>query len=525
MWKRPGGDGVVRASDVCRVPSSARAAADAGGEGGGGVGDVPAQAGEADVADFLDREGEGEGADRVPGVVADCLGDRCETGADGVVLHGIPPGAGVDEETLEVLERRGSAGVSLHESLFRGEQGADVAGWEGGEERHTAGGEGGGQAHAHVGDQGRAAGRAFLDEIEDVGAVEDGEMPVDARAVDEAGEDRARPALQRRLPGERRPDLVCRSPQPISPCLGQVRDEPAVGEDGEQVIDGRAGQAEVAGDGGGGHRLAVRGEQREDVERVARRGGIRHAGSLPGRGREGRLVGAASLGNRVHVPMGGMPTLTTDGPVWTLDLGSDENRFSPGWLDVVEGLLTQVTDSAEPVGLVVGGSGKFFTNGLDLDWVMANPGDFFTYAARVQAMLSTVLTLPVPTIAAINGHAFGAGAMLALACDFRVMRADRGFWCLPEADIRIPFTRGMSALIQSKLTPQAATASMTTGRRFGGGEAAAYGIVDAVADEAGLAAAAAGVVAPLAGKDRTTLGTIKRRMYAATVDALAEVPS
>jgi len=47
-------------------------------------------------------------------------------------------------------------------------------------------------------------------------------------------------------------------------------------------------------------------------------------------------------------------------------------------------------------------------------------------------------------------------------------------------DIRIPFTPGMAALIQAKLSPQAAVASMTTGRRFGGVDAKAYGLVDQV---------------------------------------------
>ena len=105
------------------------------------------------------------------------------------------------------------------------------------------------------------------------------------------------------------------------------------------------------------------------------------------------------------------------------------------------------------------------------------------YVGRVQALLARVLTLPMPTAAAIGGHAFGAAAMLALAHDFRVMRADRGYFCFPEVDIRIPFTPGMAALIQAKLTPQAAVSAMTTGRRFGGAEAAAIGIVDATADE------------------------------------------
>src|SRR6201999_2859548 len=100
------------------------------------------------------------------------------------------------------------------------------------------------------------------------------------------------------------------------------------------------------------------------------------------------------------------------------------------------------------------------------------------------------LTLPVPTAAAVVGHAFGAGAMLVLAHDFRVMRADRGYFCFPEVDIRIPFSPGMAALIQAKLTPQTAVSAMTTGRRFGGADAAAVGIVDAAADEDAVVGAA-----------------------------------
>jgi enoyl-CoA hydratase/carnithine racemase len=86
--------------------------------------------------------------------------------------------------------------------------------------------------------------------------------------------------------------------------------------------------------------------------------------------------------------------------------------------------------------------------------------------------------------------------MLALAHDFRVMRGDRGYFCFPEVDIKIPFTPGMAALIQAKLAPQAAVASMTTGRRFGGGDAARIG------------------------KNQGTLGAIKQTMFAPAVHAL-----
>ena len=96
--------------------------------------------------------------------------------------------------------------------------------------------------------------------------------------------------------------------------------------------------------------------------------------------------------------------------------------------------------------------------------------------------------------------------MLALAHDFRVMRADRGFFCLPEVDINIPFTRGMSGLIQGKLTQKTAHEAMTTGRRYGGTDALAAGIVDAVAHEDDVLSSAIELARPLAGKAGPTLG-------------------
>ncbi|MGV9743849.1 enoyl-CoA hydratase-related protein [Rhodococcus zopfii] len=207
--------------------------------------------------------------------------------------------------------------------------------------------------------------------------------------------------------------------------------------------------------------------------------------------------------------------------VTVLNLGDDENRFSPGWLDSVDAALDEI-ESGEPTALVTVASGKFYSNGLDLDWLAANGEKAQWYVDRVQGLFARVLTLPVPTVAAINGHAFGAGAMLALAHDFRVMRTDRGFFCLPEVDIRIPFTPGMAALVQAKTTPRTATAAMTTGRRFGGPDALAVGIVDATAEEPALLTSAVGVVAPLVGKDPGTLGAIKSTMYATTIEALTK---
>lgn len=213
------------------------------------------------------------------------------------------------------------------------------------------------------------------------------------------------------------------------------------------------------------------------------------------------------------------PTLQTVDGIAVLNLGDDENRFTPEFLETVHTLLDRVlADGA--TGLVTTATGKFYTNGLDLDWLAAHADQTQWYVGQVQSLLARVLTLPVPSVAAINGHAFGAGAMLATAHDFRVMRTDRGYFCFPEADIRIPFTPGMAALIQAKLTAQAAVASMTTGRRFGGPDAQAYGIVDAVATEDAVTADALELLRPLAGKDPGTLGAIKTTMFGTAADAL-----
>ena len=217
-----------------------------------------------------------------------------------------------------------------------------------------------------------------------------------------------------------------------------------------------------------------------------------------------------------------MPVLDRHDDVFVLDLGADENRFHPDWIGAVHAALDEVESAEGPRALVTAASGKFFSNGLDLEWLSANADQHVDYVVSVHRLLARVLSLPVITVAALQGHTFAAGATLSLAHDFRVMRADRGFWCLPEADIDIPFTPGMSALIQARLTPQTAHEAMTTARRYGGHDALAAAIVDRAVDEDAVRSTAVEIARSLVGKAGTTLGTIKARMYAGPLDALQD---
>ncbi|MCW2495712.1 enoyl-CoA hydratase-related protein [Jatrophihabitans sp.] len=217
-----------------------------------------------------------------------------------------------------------------------------------------------------------------------------------------------------------------------------------------------------------------------------------------------------------------MPALDRDGDVFVLNLGDTENRFHPDWLVEVHAHLDTVERAEGPRALVTTATGKFFSNGLDLDWVGQNSDKFLDYVNSVHALLARPLALGVPSVAAIQGHAFAGGGMFALAHDFRVMRVDRGFFCLPEVDINIPFTRGMAGLIQGRLSKRTAHESMTTGRRYGGDQALEAGIVDAVAAEGEVLNVALEIARPLVGKAGPTLATIKERMYPEALAALRD---
>ncbi len=218
-----------------------------------------------------------------------------------------------------------------------------------------------------------------------------------------------------------------------------------------------------------------------------------------------------------------MPTLDRDGDVYVLNLGDDENRFNPDWVGAVSALLDEVAAAPEPRALVTTATGKIWSNGLDLEWMGANTGEVPAFVPLVHALFGQMLGLPVPTVAAIQGHCFAAGAMFAVAHDFRVMRADRGYFCLPEVDIHIPFTPPMAALIQARLSKATAHEAMTTGRRYGGADAAAAGIVDAAVSEDRVVAEAVERAGALAAKHGPTLGAIKAGMYGETLALLGDL--
>jgi enoyl-CoA hydratase/carnithine racemase len=164
-------------------------------------------------------------------------------------------------------------------------------------------------------------------------------------------------------------------------------------------------------------------------------------------------------------------------------LNSGENRFNPDFIRAYIDALDKIEKETQAVTLVVTSShDKIFSNGLDLDWLLpvihkkdVNTAKGFFYS--LNELFKKTLMLPMLTVAAINGHAFAGGAIFSCAFDFRFMRSDRGFFCLPEVDLGIPFLPGMLALLNRAIPGQKFEELQFTGKRLTAAECAENKIV------------------------------------------------
>ena len=174
--------------------------------------------------------------------------------------------------------------------------------------------------------------------------------------------------------------------------------------------------------------------------------------------------------------------------------------------------LDEAVAAPEPRALVTTCSGRFFSTGFDLDWIAANPDGVTELVASMHEVVARVLELPLPTVAALRGHAFAGGGLFALAHDYRLI-GEEVYFGLPEIDGRIAFTPGLTDLVRARLAPQTAHEALTSGRRYTAAEALEQRIVDAVAPADEVAATATSMASDLAAKDSATYGAIKSNLY------------
>lgn len=190
-----------------------------------------------------------------------------------------------------------------------------------------------------------------------------------------------------------------------------------------------------------------------------------------------------------------------------------ENRFNRASVGRWHEVLDELEAVEGPLAVVVVGEDRFFSNGLDLDAFAADPDEAAVVVDEVHRLFGRILLFPAYTAFALNGHTFAGGAMLACGGDVRVMREDRGYWCLPEADLGLPLTPAMFATVTARLPVATAAEAMNTGRRYSAADALAAGIVEHTAPEAEVLDRAVALAAPLAAKDRKVIAQHKRMLF------------
>jgi enoyl-CoA hydratase/carnithine racemase len=144
--------------------------------------------------------------------------------------------------------------------------------------------------------------------------------------------------------------------------------------------------------------------------------------------------------------------------------------------------LNEILDELEtiegPLGMVLTGHGKFFCNGLDLERFEPFSDEYYATLKELRRTIGRLLIFPAYTVAAINGHAFAGGALISQAFDYRIMREDRGYWCMNEVGIGLAVDRDLWPVLTNRLARATAIHAVTTAHRFAASEAVERGIVE-----------------------------------------------
>lgn len=188
-----------------------------------------------------------------------------------------------------------------------------------------------------------------------------------------------------------------------------------------------------------------------------------------------------------------------------------ENRFNGPFVTALDDAVTSVELVGAP--LVLTGEGKFFSNGLDLVWLSEDADGGQSTFELLYTLLARLLVFPAPTVAAVNGHAFGAGAILAAACDHRFMRADRGFFCFPEVDLGMVMSAEFDAVLRARYPRRTHLDALVGGFRYGGPDAVAAGLVDVATAEAALVPDAVAHARAWSGKDGAHVQALKAQIH------------
>jgi enoyl-CoA hydratase/carnithine racemase len=221
-------------------------------------------------------------------------------------------------------------------------------------------------------------------------------------------------------------------------------------------------------------------------------------------------------------------SLRNEGNVAIISMDSGKNAHNIHFAQELLNLLKQVEEVKTNKALILTSSDeKSWSQGIDVPWLMSNIQNgnhqvIKDFLHMMDECFTLMMQYPMPVIAAINGHTFGNGSVLACACDFRFMRSDRGYFCFPEVDMSIPFVPGLIDVILKAMPSYRFNEMVLSGRRLSGAELEQDHVIEKSFDSAESLFEGALAYAKTFTKGRAIFSEHKRRLHKPVIDALAE---
>lgn len=213
--------------------------------------------------------------------------------------------------------------------------------------------------------------------------------------------------------------------------------------------------------------------------------------------------------------------INDDIAVLTMDFGS-HNRFNRDFLKSFNGELDALErDGTARALVIINDSGNYFTEGMDIEWVMTLEKDeIVAFFLDLFRFFHRLFLYPLPVVAAMNGHAVASGLAFAMCSDYRILRENKAACVFPEVDLHIQPPPGCFRIIFHSLGTRNTELAFLSGKQYAGETALSMGFADELADAGSIRERAVSVAKEFAAKPTATYAAIKRSFRGATARAM-----